>query len=101
MSGGAPGRHPDAEVYSEMRDRVATLGSTPRAMALDEALDLLGKAGRGLRGAPEPPGREPVPDWLARALVGKGVAEHEVRAMAPEAAFERWNRIISAPQAER
>ncbi len=92
----AAGARADSEVYAEMRQRVAKLGDDPRTQALAHVVEILGKAGRGLEPRPEPIA-EPVPDWLASALTGKGVPVAEIARMTPEEAFVRWNALISRP----
>lgn len=95
----AAGARAEAEVYEEMQNRVARLGTGPKVRALEQVLTTLGKASAGLRAASEPgEEREPVPPWLADALVGKGVPRHEIALLSPEEAFARWNTIISEPR---
>ncbi len=76
--------------------RAAKLGGDPRRQALAHVVEILGKAGRGLEPRPQRIA-EPVPDWLASALTGKGVPAAEVAQMTPEEAFVRWNALISRP----
>jgi mRNA interferase RelE/StbE len=94
----AAGARSDGQVYEDMRRRIASLGTSPKAQALTHVLDLLGRAGEGLVVAPESV-TEPVPEWLVTRLVSKGVDETDARAMTPEGAMERWEAIISAPPA--
>jgi mRNA interferase RelE/StbE len=93
----AAGARSDGQVYAEMRRRIASLGASPQAQALAHVLDLLGRASQGLVAAGNP-GGEPVPEWLVSRLVGKGADEAEIRALAPEAAMQRWEAIISLPR---
>jgi mRNA interferase RelE/StbE len=93
----AAGARSDAEVYQEMTDRVASLGADPRAVALTQVLESLGRVAKGIDARPEP-ALDPVPDWLVSRLVGKaGHAEDEVRRLAPEQAMQLWDEWMSRP----
>ncbi len=59
-----------------------------------EHAQLLERLGRITGTVPLPPHRlrEPVPDWLAEALVGqRGLSRLEVATLDARAAFDRWN----------
>lgn len=65
----AVGCRKDSEVYAEIEQRVADAGSSPKAKALTEVLELFGKQARDLTATPEPEKLEPVPKWLTDALL--------------------------------
>lgn len=91
----AAGARADGEVYTEMTERLSSLGDSPLTQALTQVFELLPKAAAGLRAAPEPPPRDPVPDWLARRLRERGVQQADIDAMSGEAAMARWEEIIA------
>jgi mRNA interferase RelE/StbE len=92
----AVGARADSEVYEEMRSRVATLPPQPRTVALTEVIERLGKATAGLSATPEPPGVEPVPDWLAKRLTHQvGLAADTVASMSLEEAVDAWTNWTS------
>lgn len=94
----AAGARSDAEVYREMRARVARLGNTPRAVALEEVLDALGRVSDGFD-ARSGPASDPVPEWLVSRLVGQaGHPESHVRSLTPEQAMEAWEAWITRPR---
>jgi mRNA interferase RelE/StbE len=95
----AAGARSDSEVYTEVENRIATLGSSPATQALSDVLAILAKASKGMEAAPYPQhAGEAVPSWLADALAGRGLSAGEIAAMTPEQAFKRWNEILSAPR---
>jgi mRNA interferase RelE/StbE len=87
----AVGARADSEVYEEMRSRVGTLPPQSKTVALTEVIERLSKVTAGLSAAPEPPGVEPVPDWLAKRLTHQvGLAADTVASMSLEEAVDAW-----------
>ena len=92
----AVGARADAEVYAEMNDRIAVLGTNPTTQALSEVIERLGRAAGKVTAANEPV-HDPVPPWLLDRLV------HQVH-MTPEAvaeltgaqAMQAWETFITA-----
>jgi mRNA interferase RelE/StbE len=92
----AVGARADAEVYAEMNDRIAVLGSSPTTQALSEVIERLGRAAGKVMATTEPV-HDPVPPWLVDRLV------HQVH-MTPEAvaeltgaqAMQAWEAFITA-----
>jgi mRNA interferase RelE/StbE len=81
----------DGAAYAEALHRMQS-GDTPEVV---EHARLLERLGRVTGTVPLPPARlrEPVPDWLADALVeARGLDRLEVAALDARAAFDRWNR---------
>lgn len=93
----AAGARSRAAVYREMTDRVAGLGADPRAVALTQVLESLGRVAEGIEAKPEPR-PDPVPDWLVSRLVGKaGHVEDDVRRLTPEQAMQAWEDWMRKP----
>lgn len=92
----AVGARADGEVYAEMSDRIAVLGTSPSTQALSEVIQRLGRAAGKVMAASEPI-HDPVPPWLVDRLV------HQVH-MTPEAvaeltgaqAMQAWEAFITA-----
>lgn len=94
----AAGARSDTEVYDEMAARVASLGASPKAVMLSEALESLGKLAAEFEAAPEPR-VDPVPEWLVKRLTAQaGMSEGDVRALRPEAAADAWDAWMSRPR---
>lgn len=94
----AAGARSDAAVYAEIEARVADLPANPTTRALRDVVEMLGKAARDIDAAPESDA-EPVPQWLVDRLVHTaGFDEDLIRAMAPEAAMQRWEAFITRPR---
>jgi mRNA interferase RelE/StbE len=78
----------DGEAYAEALQRMQS-ADPPELVALARALQRLARI-TGAR--PIPRTREPVPDWLAEALIDRAGTERVVVAALDAAtAFERWN----------
>jgi mRNA interferase RelE/StbE len=92
----AVGARSDAEVYAEMNERVATLGSDPATQALSSVIDMLGRhAQRPDIHATAEPEPDPVPDWLHQRLVRTaGLSAELVQAMTGARAMERWEQFL-------
>jgi mRNA interferase RelE/StbE len=92
----AVGARADAEVYLEMRSRVATLPPSPPTVALAEVVARLDRmAGT----APPGPAFEVPPPWLVRRLTEQaGMSRAEVLAMTLEQAVDAWTAWISTPR---
>ena len=92
----AVGARSDSDVYTEMTQRVASLGDTPVRRSLSEILDELGKRAKGLQAkpvAPAPSGPEP---WLVDRLVHTaGLDREAVLAMTSEQAVDVWTEHIT------
>ncbi len=92
----AVGARADAEVYAEVNDRIAVIGSNPTTQALSEVIERLGRAAGKVITAAEPV-HDPVPPWLVDRLV------HQVH-MSPDAvaeltgaqAMQTWEAFITA-----
>lgn len=93
------GARSDAEVYSEVRDRVTALERSPRTISLAEALSALGKVAYALEAAPEPAAaEEAVPDWLVHTLTGVvKMPRHEVDRLTAAQAQQVWDAYLSSP----
>jgi mRNA interferase RelE/StbE len=65
----AVGYRKDSEVYAEIKARVDQAGPSPKTKALTEVLALFSKQARNLSATAEPVADEPVPKWLAEALI--------------------------------
>lgn len=95
----AVGARADSEVYSEMTDRVASLGDSPVRRSLADILDELGRRARGLRAQPvqQPPSRPE--GWLVDRLVHTaGLDRGDVLAMTGEEAVDAWTAHITRQQ---
>lgn len=92
----AVGARSHSEVYTEMTQRVASLGDSPVRRSLSAILDELGKRAKGLQAtpvAPAPPGPEP---WLIDRLVHTaGLDRDAVLAMTSEQAVDAWTDHIT------
>jgi hypothetical protein len=92
----AVGYRKDSEVYAEIRQRVANAGSSPKTRALSETLELFAKQARDLTATPEPGKPEPVPKWLADALLYVvHIPASRVEEMSLEEAEKAWADHIS------
>lgn len=92
----AVGARSDAEVYAEMTERVASLGTTPATQALASVIEMLGRRAQrpDIQAAAEPR-HDPVPDWLQERLVRTaGIAAGDVRAMTGAEAMIRWEQFL-------
>jgi mRNA interferase RelE/StbE len=86
----------DSEVYTEIRQRIANAGSTPKTKALSEVLELFAKQARDLTATPEPDKPEPVPKWLTDALLYVvHIPASRVEGMSLEEAEKAWADHIS------
>lgn len=92
----AVGARSDSDVYTEMTQRVASLGDTAVRRSLSAILDELGKRAKGLQATPvaQPPsGPEP---WLVDRLVHTaGLDREAVLAMTSEQAVDAWTEHIT------
>jgi len=94
----AIGARSDAEVYSEVQDRVTALEDSPHAVPLAEALSALGKVAYGLQAAAEPAADE-VPEWLVHTLVNVvKMPREEVDRLTPAQAQQIWDAYVSSPR---
>ena len=92
----AVGYRKDSEVYTEIKQRIADAGSTPKTKALSEVLELFAKQGRDLTATPEPETLEPVPKWLTEALLYVvRIPASRVEDMSLEQAEKAWTDHIS------
>lgn len=92
----AVGYRKDSEVYTEIKQRIADAGSTPKTEALSEVLELFAKQGRDLTATPEPDKPEPVPKWLTEALLYVvRIPASRVARMGLEEAEKAWTDHIS------
>lgn len=92
------GARSDAEVYSEVQDRVAALGGTPHAVPLAEAVSELGKLAYGLEAATEQTA-DGVPEWLVHTLVHVvKMPAQDVDRLSPAQAQQIWDAYIAAPR---
>jgi mRNA interferase RelE/StbE len=94
----AVGVRSDAEVYSEMSERLAQAGSVAESRGLAEVVELLGRrvARDDIQAASEPL-IDPVPGWLRTRLVHTaGVPAAEVDDLTGEEAMRRWEHYLSA-----
>lgn len=93
------GARSDAEVYSEVQDRVTTLEGSPRTIPLAQALSALGKAAYGLEASTETAAADAVPAWLVHTLTSVVKMPHqEVIRLTPAQAQQIWDAYISAPR---
>jgi mRNA interferase RelE/StbE len=96
----AVGYRKDGEVYAEIERRVAEASSSPRTRALADVLVLFTKQARDLVATPEPTKPEPVPKWLADALLYVvRIPAAEVEELNLEAAEKVWAEHIAGPGA--
>ncbi len=89
----------DSEVYSEMTDRVPSLGDSPVRRSLADNLEELGKRAKGLRAQPvqQPPSRPE--GWLVDRLVHTAdLDRRDVLAMTSEQAVDAWTAYITRQQ---
>ena len=92
------GARSDAEVYSEVQNRVAALEGSPHTVPLAEALSALGKIAYGLEAAAEPDA-DGVPDWLVHTLTSVvKMPRQEVDRLTPAQAQQIWDAYISSPR---
>lgn len=92
----AVGYRKDSEVYTEIKQRIADAGSTPKTQALSEVLKLFAKQGRDLTATPEPETLQPVPKWLTEALLYVvRIPASRVEDMSLEQAEKAWTDHIS------
>jgi mRNA interferase RelE/StbE len=92
----AVGYRKDSEVYAEIKQRVANAGSSSKTKALSQVLELFAKQARDLTATPEPEKPEPVPKWLADALLYVvHIPASRVEEMSLEEAENTWADHIS------
>jgi mRNA interferase RelE/StbE len=95
----AVGTRADAEVYTEMRERVAALPGSPATTALADAVRRLGRLAAGIGPAAEPAEPEPLPGWLVERLTRQaGLPLAGVLAMSLEQAVDAWTAWSSGPR---
>lgn len=93
----AVGYRKDSEVYSEIKQRIADAGSSPKTEALTEVLALFAKQARGLTATPEPANFDPVPKWLTDALLHVvHLPASRVEELSLEEAEKAWTDHISS-----
>lgn len=100
----AVGPRADAHVYAEAVARVRAAGTDrPELVLLRDVVDRLGALARNLglepgqSSAPDPPAREPVPDWLAERLIHTvGLSRLQVAAFDLQQAVDRWAEYRSS-----
>jgi len=92
------GARTDGEAYAEALERIR--GADPsEQVALARVVQRLERL-TGVRPVPRDRLRDPVPDWLADALVGRAGRERlAVAAMDAATAFDDWNRFLAEPAA--
>lgn len=94
----AVGARSDAEIYTEMQQRVATLKGEPKTIALADALQALGRVSAGLDATAEPVAAEELPAWLRHVLTKVvRMPADEVTKLSPEQAHDIWTAYTSAP----
>lgn len=87
----ACGARSDAEVYEEMRGRIATAPQLPQTKALAEVLATLARSTDDIRANPEPTSPEPPPKWLHEALLYVvRLPPDQVEGLTREAAEQVW-----------
>jgi mRNA interferase RelE/StbE len=92
----AVGARADAEVYAEMNDRIAVLGSSPTTQALSEVIERLRRAAGNLIAANEPV-HDPVPPWLVDRLVNQvHMTPEAVAELTGAQAMHAWEAFITA-----
>lgn len=92
----AIGARSDSEVYTEMRQRVASLGDSPVRRSLSAVLDELGKRAKGLAAQPPQPAPSRPEEWLVDRLVHTaGMNRETVLAMTSEQAVDAWTAHIT------
>jgi mRNA interferase RelE/StbE len=84
------GRRSDGEAYGEALQRMQG-ADPPDQVALARILQRLGRL-TGTR--PVTRSREPVPDWLADALIQRGHDRLAVAALDAATAFDAWNELV-------
>ena len=92
----AVGARSDSEVYTEMTQRVGSLGDSPVRRSLSAVLDQLGKRAKGL--AAQPPQQPPScpEDWLVDRLVHTaGMDRDDVLALTSEQAVDAWTAHVT------
>ena len=93
----AVGARADAEVYSEIAERITALGNRPEALALSDVIARLGRAAGDLVAAVEPL-NDPVPPWLAERLVKQAhLRSHDVAKLSGVEAIGIWEAFLSSP----
>jgi mRNA interferase RelE/StbE len=92
----AVGARSEAEVYTEMAERVTNLGSHPAARPLLSVIDMLGRhVQRHDIAAAIEPETDPVPDWLQQRLVkAVGMTTDEILSMSGAEAMIRWEQFL-------
>lgn len=95
----AAGARSDSEIYKEMQARVDALGSSPKAIALTEVIESMGRLFANTAPTPEPAAPEPLPAWVVDPLIHQvGLTEDEVATMTPEEAMDRLKAYWSSPR---
>ena len=94
----AVGVRSDAEVYEEMRNRVAALDQgTPTAVALAEVVARFGKTAAAIDPTSEPT-PEKLPDWLVTRLRQQvGLNDDQIASLSLEQAFDVWGEWSARP----
>jgi len=93
----AVGARTDAEVYTEMNDRVAAARQSPATLALAEVIQILGRHARrdDLQPATQP-AHDVVPVWLRERLIqSTGIDAEAVDTMTGAQAMDRWERYMT------
>ena len=92
----AVGYRKDSEVYAEIKQRVANVGSSVKTKALTEVLELFAKQARDLTATAEPENPEPVPKWLTDALLYVvRLPAPQIEEMSLEEAEKAWADHVS------
>lgn len=92
----AVGARADSEVYSEMTERVASLGDSPVRRSLAAILDELGSRAKGLQAQPVQQPHSRPEGWLVDRLVHTaGLDRGDVLAMTSEQAVDAWTAHIT------
>lgn len=95
----AVGARSDAEVYAEMKQRVATLKGEPKTIALADALEALGRVTGGLEATGEPVDTDQLPSWLTQVLTQVvRMPADEVDQLSLEQAHDVWAAYQAAPR---
>ena len=85
------GARSDAEVYEEMKGRIATAPRMPHTKALAEVLAILSGLTNDIQATQEPIAPEPPPKWLREALLYVvRLPSNQVDPMTREAAEQVW-----------
>ena len=92
----AVGARSDAEVYHEMKDRVARLGNSPSSKHLAEVIDRLGAAAGVVAPKSEPQEAEQAPEWLLKRLTHTvGMPRQQAENLTIDEAMDVWTAWAS------